>query len=169
MKKKIISLIDHENFLKREVFFTEKKWPHFNLIFNDLKKISKKMKANSTIVSFERNNLYGGISLFAPFFNKQNFISVDCISPKLKKRGSYNKIDKISQIILKKKNYQFDYRNIKLKNNLADLIIIPNLMHHVEEIETLFKQVKSILKKIEMKSLPKYISLNQEKFKKWLD
>ena len=28
---------------------------------------------------------------------------------------------------------------------------------------------KSILKNIEMKSLPKYISLNQEKFKKWLD
>jgi SAM-dependent methyltransferase len=147
MKKENISILDHENFLRNEIFFTEKKWPHFNLIFNDLKKLSKEMKANSKIISFERNNLYGGVSLFGPFFNKQNFISVDCISPKLKKRGSYNKIDKLSKIIVKKKNYQFDYRKIKLKKNLADLIIIPNLMHHIEEIETLFKQVRSILKK----------------------
>lgn len=147
MKKKIISLKDHEIFLKNEIFFTEKKWPHFNLIFDDFKKLSLKMKTNSTIISLERNNLYGGVSLFAPFFYKQNFISVDCISPKLKKRGSYNKVNNLSKIILKKKNYQFDYRKISLKNNSADLIIIPNLMHHIEEIETLFKQIKSILKK----------------------
>ena len=147
MKKKLNSIASHEKFLRNEIFFTEKKWPHFNLIFNDLKKFSNDIKTNSTIVSFERNALYGGISLFAPFFHKQNFISIDCISPKLKKRGAYNKINKTSQIIVKKKNYQFDYRKIKLKKNLADLIIIPNLMHHIEEIETLFKQVKSILKK----------------------
>ena len=39
MKKENISILDHENFLRNEIFFTEKKWPHFNLIFNDLKKL----------------------------------------------------------------------------------------------------------------------------------
>ena len=144
---KEISLIEHEKFLKNTIFFTKKKWPHFNLIFDDIKKLSKKVKKNSTIVSLDRNNLYGGVSLFAPFFYKHNFISVDCTSPKLKKRGAYNKITKRSNIIVKNKNYQFDYRNIKLKKNLADLIIIPNLMHHIEDIEIFFTQVKSILKK----------------------
>ena len=45
MKKKI-SLIEHEKFLKKKIFFTEKKWPHFNLIFDDIKILSKKMKKN---------------------------------------------------------------------------------------------------------------------------
>tara|TARA_B110001450_G_scaffold239118_1_gene246688 strand:- start:3496 stop:4278 length:783 start_codon:yes stop_codon:yes gene_type:complete len=145
--KKIVSLIEHEKFLKKTIFFTEKKWPHFNLIFDDIKNLSKKMKKKSTIVSLERNSLYGGVSLFAPFFYEHNFISIDCISAKLKKRGAYNKIRKQTQIIIKKKNYQFDYREIKLKKNLADLIIIPNLMHHIEDVDILFTQIKSILKK----------------------
>ena len=146
MEKKI-SLDEHEKFLKEKIFFTETKWPHFKLIFDDLKIFSKKIKKNSTIVSLERNALYGGISLFAPFFNKHNFISIDCVSSTLKKRGAYNKINKKAKIIKKKTNYQFDYRNIELKKNLADLIIIPNLMHHIEDVNIFFKQVKSILKK----------------------
>jgi len=144
---KKVSLIEHEKFIKKTIFFTEKKWPHFNLIFDDVKNLSKKIKKNSTVVSFERNSLYGGISLFAPFFQQHNFLSIDCISTKLKKRGAYNKVRNKSQIIIKKKNYQFNYRNIKLKKNLADLIMIPNLMHHIEDIDILFTQVKSILKK----------------------
>ena len=114
MEKKI-SLIKHEQFLKKKVFYTETKWPHFDLILDDLKNFSKKIKKKSTIVSLERNALYGGISLFAPFFYKHNFVSIDCISPKLKKRGAYNKITNKSKMIIKKKNYQFDYKNIKLK------------------------------------------------------
>ena len=84
MEKKI-SLDEHEKFLKKQVFFTKTKWPHFNLIFDDLKNFSKKIKKNSTVVSLERNTLYGGISLFAPFFDKHDFISIDCISRVLKK------------------------------------------------------------------------------------
>ena len=146
MEKKI-SLDEHEKFLKKNIFFTETKWPHFNLVFDDIKSLSKAIKKKSIIVSLERNALYGGISLFAPFFDKHDFISIDCISTILKKRGAYNKIKKQANVIKKKKNYQFDYRNIKLKNNLADLIIIPNLMHHIEDIDTFFTQVKAILKK----------------------
>jgi SAM-dependent methyltransferase len=146
MEKKI-SLGEHEKFLKKNIFFTETKWPHFNLVFDDIKSLSKAIKKKSIIVSLERNALYGGISLFAPFFDKHDFISIDCISPTLKKRGAYNKIERNESVIKRKKNYQFDYRNIKLKNNLADLIIIPNLMHHIEDIDNFFRQVKAILKK----------------------
>ena len=136
----------HEKYLREKVFYTNSKWPHFNLIFKDLKKFAKNSKKNSVIVSLERNSLYGGISLFAPFFFKQSFISVDCVSPKLKKRGAYNQIKAKSEVIIKQKNYQFNYKEIKLPNNFADLIIIPNLMHHIDDIEILFKQIKKILK-----------------------
>ena len=144
---KNITLEKHEKYLREKVFYTNSKWPHFNLIFKDLKKFAKNSKKNSVIVSLERNSLYGGISLFAPFFFKQSFISVDCVSPKLKKRGAYNQIKAKSEVIIKQKNYQFNYKKIKLPNNFADLIIIPNLMHHIDDIEILFKQIKKILKK----------------------
>ena len=87
-----VKLTDHEKYLKKNIFFTENKWPHFNLIFNDLKIISKKNNVNSVVVSLERNSLYGGISLFAPYFSKSKFISVDCSTTNIRKRGSYNKI-----------------------------------------------------------------------------
>ncbi len=142
-----VNLTDHEKYLKKNVFFTENKWPHFNLIFNDLKKISKKNNVNSVIVSLERNSLYGGISLFAPYFSKSKFVSVDCSTTNIRKRGSYNKISNKNSIIKMKNSYNFDYKNIKLKKNFADTILIPNLMHHIPNLELFFKQVKKILKK----------------------
>ena len=142
-------LNQHENYLKKKVFFTETKWPHFNLLFNDIKKLSKLIKTDSCVVSLERNNLYGGASLFAPFFSNHKFISVDCVSPALKKRGKYNSKNILGnkKIIHHKRNYQFDYRKIKLKSNYADLIIIPNLMHHINDVNILLNQAKRILKK----------------------
>tara|TARA_B100001093_G_C26855023_1_gene1026995 strand:+ start:1694 stop:2467 length:774 start_codon:yes stop_codon:yes gene_type:complete len=138
----------HEKYLKEKVFFTNNKWPHFNLLFKDIKKISKKLPKNSTIISLERTTLYGGTSLFAPFFNKHNFISVDCVTDKILKRGSYNKkFLKDKNIIKTKSNYQFDYKKIRLKNNIADCILIPNLMHHVEYPEILIKKAHKLLKK----------------------
>ena len=63
----------HENFLREKVFFTKDKWPHFDLLFSDVKKFSKKFSEKKTIVSLERNRLYGGISLFGPFLDKNLF------------------------------------------------------------------------------------------------
>tara|TARA_B100001250_G_C19814966_1_gene797826 strand:- start:2942 stop:3721 length:780 start_codon:yes stop_codon:yes gene_type:complete len=140
-------LSNHENFIKKNIFFTENKWPHFNLIFDDIKKISKKCNKKSVIVSLERNSLYGDISLFAPYFYKSSFISVDCSTKNIRKRGAYNKVLDDKLLINKNNTYHFDYKNIKLKKNLADLILIPNLMHHIPNIELFFKQVKKILKK----------------------
>ena len=37
-----IKLKKHEKALKEEVFFTTNRWPHFNLLFDDIKKLSKK-------------------------------------------------------------------------------------------------------------------------------
>ncbi len=141
-----VSLNDHENYLKKNIFFTKNKWPHFNLIFDDIKKLSKKIKSNKTIVSLERNSLYGGVSLFAPYFSKSNFISVDCSMPKILRRGSYNKIKDKSLIIEKKNSYFFSFDKIKLKKNSADLIMVPNLMHHIPDIKIFFDQIKNILK-----------------------
>ena len=140
-------LVKHEKFLRENVFYTNSKWSHFNLIFKDIKKFAQETKKNSTILSLERNSLYGGVSLFAPFFYKQTFVSVDCVSSELKKRGAYNRVNAKTNFISTKKNYQFNYKKIKLPNNFADLILVPNLMHHIDDVEALLKQIKRILKK----------------------
>ena len=143
-KKKIE---EHEKTLKEEIFFTKSKWPHFDLLFEDIKKLSKKLSKDMTIVSLERNRLYGGISLFAPFF-KQKFIAIDCYTEKLFKRGAYNKhLIKNNRIIKFYKDYSFHYKKIDLKKNLANLILIPNLIHHIDDVENLLFQSKKILKK----------------------
>ncbi len=137
----------HNKFLKEEVFFVDTKWPHFDLLFKDIERLSKNKKIKN-VVSLERGSLYGDISLFAPYFNDKNFISIDCSTKRILSRGSYNKKyvknNKIIKIPITK---HCDYKNIKLAKNSADLIIIPNLMHHIFDHENLLSQCKKILKK----------------------
>jgi SAM-dependent methyltransferase len=141
-------LDNHEQALRDNVFFTKEKWPQFNLLFDDIKKISKETKKNSTVIFLERAGLYGNISLFAPFFNHKNFISIDCSSGKISKRGAYNKKYVTNKNIIKVPiNYHFNYKNIKLKNNCADMIAVPNLLHHIFDYKLFFNQCKKILKK----------------------
>ena len=142
-----MSLKIHEKLLKDKVFFNNSKWPHFDLLFKDIKKISKILKKNQTVISLERTNLYGGSSLFAPYFEKKNFISIDCITEKLLKRGQYNKkllTDK--NIIKNKSQYQFNYKRIKLKNEIANCVMIPNLMHHIDDPDLILKKAYKLLK-----------------------
>ena len=142
-----ISIKKHEHILKNEIFFIKTKWPHFDILFKGIKKIAKLSKNNKKVVILERTNLYGGISLFAPFFNLKNFISIDCITEKLKKRGAYNKKFLSSNKLIKiRSEHQYHYKKIKLKKSSADFIIIPNLLHHIDDPSILFKQVKRILK-----------------------
>ncbi len=136
----------HEKALKEKVFFTKNRWPHFDLLFNDIKKLSKKKIYK--VISIERTNLYGAISLFAPFFSDKEFISIDCSPKKILKRGAYNKKFVSSSEIIKTKATKFsNYKKLTSEKNSCDLIIIPNLMHHIYDYDKLIKNCKKILKK----------------------
>ncbi len=141
-------LKDHEEYLRKNLFFTSNKWPQYNLLFKDVKKISKRLKKKQKVLILERTNLYGGRSLFSPFFNQNEVVSVDCVTKDLLKRGAYNskKLNN-SKIIEIKSQYQFDYKKINLKKREFDFILIPNLMHHIEDPSILIKQSYNFLKK----------------------
>ena len=62
------TLKKHYTTIKDEVFFVDKKWPHFEILFDDIVKLSKRFRKNKNILSIERGGLYGNVSLFAPFF-----------------------------------------------------------------------------------------------------
>ena len=115
----------------------------FDLLFDDIKKLSK-FSDKKDITILERNGLYGNISLLAPFFvNKNKVTSVDCSTVNIKKRGSYNKHLTIDERIIKiSTNLKCTFNNINLKKQSSDLIIIPNLLHHIDDIDLLLRQVK---------------------------
>lgn len=137
----------HVKFLKEKVFFVNTKWPHFSLLFDDIDYLSKNKKYKK-VLSIERASLYGNISLLGPFFDKKDYNAIDCSTAKILSRGSYNKKYVQSNKIIKIPiNNHYDYRNIKIKKNSVDLIIIPNLMHHIFDHERLLLQCKNILKK----------------------
>ncbi len=137
----------HDKTLKEEVFFTKTKWPHFDILFKDINKFSKN-KSLKNILSLERGSLYGNISILAPYFKKKNFISVDCSEKKILSRGSYNKkfVDN-NNIIKIPVTSQKNYKKLNLKKNFYDLIVIPNLMHHIYDHKHLIKSCKKYLKK----------------------
>ncbi len=141
-------LSKHDNFLKKNVFFLKTKWPHFDILFKDIKKLSLSLPKSKSVLLLERGGLYGSISLLAPYFFKNHTYSIDCSGSKIKKRGAYNKgLVKGNDIIKISNDVTRNYLNLKVKKNSFDLIIIPNLIHHVSEHEELFKQCYKILKK----------------------
>tara|TARA_B100001123_G_C15283202_1_gene1014715 strand:- start:381 stop:1163 length:783 start_codon:yes stop_codon:yes gene_type:complete len=143
---KLNKIKNHETFLRKNIFFTNSKWPHFNLLFKDINRLSKQSKKMKVLI-IERSFLYGSVSLLAPFFSKHDVVSIDCTPSKLIKRGSYNKKLTLDPRIIKfKTNYHFDYKNIKF-NKKVDLLIIPNLIHHISDHDILIKNCKKLLKK----------------------
>ncbi len=141
-------LNNHINYLKKNVFFVNTKWPHFDILFDDLIKLSKKVKKNSNILFLERGSLYGNLSVWAPLFQENNVTSIDCSTEKIKKRGSYNqKYVESSKIIRWPTSYFSDYKKIKMKKNSLDLIIIPNLLHHISDHKILFTKCFRYLKR----------------------
>ena len=84
------AVADHITMLEERVFQVRTRWPHFRLLLADLQKLAQTMPASATVVSLERTLLYGGISLLAPIFHRQNFVSVDCSPHLAEERGAYN-------------------------------------------------------------------------------
>ena len=142
------SLRKHEKFLKEKVFFVKSKWPQFDILFKDINKISKSIKKNMNVLSIERGGLYGDISLLAPFFYRAKYYSIDCSGYNIKKRKAYNKhLVNDDEIIKTRINEQQFHQKLKAKKNHYDIIIIPNLIHHIEEHDELIKKCRSFLKK----------------------
>jgi SAM-dependent methyltransferase len=138
---------EHEQVLSEKVFQVKKKWPQFELLLDDIRTISKKLKHGSNVVAMERTLLYGGYSLIAPFFSEHNFMSLDCSPPSADERGAYNaKMIEDARFIKVPYTNRVDFDSTGLASDSVDLILIPNLIHHVKNQNMLFKEVSRVLK-----------------------
>lgn len=137
----------HVEMLEQKVFQVESKWPQFRLLLKDCLAYAATLPDGFTVVALERTLLYGGISLFAPLFHRQNFISIDCSPESASNRGSYNKamVDDARCFVIPS-TYCGRPDATGLENGIADFVMVPNLVHHVANQPGLFAEVARIMK-----------------------
>lgn len=135
----------HADLLAEKVFQTETRWPHFRLLLRNIREWASRLPAGATVVSLERTLLYGGISLVAPFFFRQKFISIDSSPGSADKRGDYNAsmVDD-PRCIRVPLTCRAPIEQTGLETGVADLVLVPNLVHHIADQTTLFAEMARI-------------------------
>ena len=140
-------LAGHMAMLKERVFQTETRWPQFNRLLTDLPQIASSLPKGAKVVALERTILYGGISLFAPFFREQEFVSVDCSPAEADVRGAYNAhmVDdpRTIRIPYSRRGTEVD---TGLADGFADVVLVPNLVHHIADQQKLVGEMARVVK-----------------------
>ena len=140
-------VLEHLQVLRDQVFQVDKLWPQYKLLLSDLASIALETHAGSTVVSLERTVLYGGFSLFAPLFQEMDFVSIDCSPQSADERGPYNVCltddEKFIAIPFDRRASIFE---TGISNDVADLVLVPNLVHHISDQNALFKELARIVK-----------------------
>lgn len=137
----------HRQFLYENIYQTSTKWPHFKRLLQDVEDLAAALQPDETAVCLERAYVYGGDSLFAPLFRTGTFIGVDCETETGRERGGYQaswtqhpdclhlKCDRVAPI-----------EATGLPDECADLVIVPNVVHHVRDQDAMFAELARILK-----------------------
>jgi SAM-dependent methyltransferase len=137
----------HLELLEQRVFDVHRKWPQFKLLLADCREMAAQTPAGAMVVCLERTLLYGGISLFAPLFHRQQFISVDCSPASAEVRGAYNKaMVEDPRCVAVALSVRGQPEATGLPDCSADLLMIPNLVHHVGDQRGMFAEVCRLLK-----------------------
>jgi SAM-dependent methyltransferase len=99
------------------------------------------------VVSLERGLLYGGCSLTAPFFQDQDFVAVDCSPESADSRGAYNAamVDD-PRFLFVPGGRRAPVDDTGIADGWADLVLVPNLVHHVADQDALFAELARIAK-----------------------
>ena len=53
VKENNLNLKNHEKYLRKDLFLTDTKWPQYNLLFEDIKRLAKIFKKK------QKNNFFG--------------------------------------------------------------------------------------------------------------
>lgn len=137
----------HIELLRERVFQVDTKWPHFAQLLRDLSRLADDTAPGATVVSLERTLLYGGCSLVAPIFDRQQVISIDCSPVSADERGAYNAamVDD-PRFIAVPTTRRASVEETGLNEAVADLVLVPNLVHHVADQLQLFSELARITK-----------------------
>lgn len=138
-------LDDHAAVLAERVFQVETKWPHFARLLADIRALAGEMPAGSAVASLERGLLYGGCSLIAPFFQDQAFHALDCSPQSAEDRGAYNAaMEDDPRFLFVPGARRVDVSDTGLDEGSMDLVLVPNLVHHVADQDALFAELARV-------------------------
>ncbi len=138
-------LDDHFAVLAERVFQVDTKWPHFRQLLRDVRRLARAATPEMTVVSLERGMLYGGCSLIAPAFHHCDFLAVDCSPESADQRGAYNgaMVDD-PRFLFVPSDHRAPIDATGLADAIADLVLVPNLVHHVADQRALFAELARI-------------------------
>ncbi|MBO6783026.1 MAG: methyltransferase domain-containing protein [Alphaproteobacteria bacterium] len=135
----------HLDVLAERVFQTRTKWPHFSLLLRNLRELAAGLPPGARVVSMERGLLYGGCSLVAPLFQDHDFVSLDCSPQSADTRGAYNAaMVEDPRFLFVPSTHRGAIDQTGLETGAADLLIVPNLVHHVADQDALFAEFARI-------------------------
>jgi SAM-dependent methyltransferase len=141
------ALDGHAAALAERVFQVDTKWPHFRQLLGEVRCLAAATADGATVVSLERTLLYGGCSLVAPFFQHTDFVSVDCSPGSADGRGAYNVgMTADPRFLRVATTHRAAPEATGLADACADLVLVPNLVHHVADQAELFAEVARLLR-----------------------
>jgi SAM-dependent methyltransferase len=142
-----IPVQEHLDFLADGIFQVRTKWPHFQRMLDDLVELAAQVRPEQRVVCLERAYVYGGDSLFAPLFTKGEFVSVDCHLQSTAERAGYQKSWlEDPRCIHIPATLQAQITQIPLPDHSADILLVPNVVHHVQDQEAMFAEIARLLK-----------------------
>jgi len=138
-------LDDHAAVLAERVFQVETKWPHFKRLLSDVRALAAEMPVGAAVASLERGLLYGGCSLIAPFFQDQKFQALDCSPQSAEGRGAYNAgMVEDPRFLFVPGGRRVGISDTGLADASMDLVMVPNLVHHVADQDALYAELARI-------------------------
>lgn len=137
----------HVEVLRSKVFESTNFYPQFDLLISDLIAIRSGLSPTTCVVSVERMLLYGK-NLFSPLFKHVNFVSLDSSPRSADSRGAYNSylVEHLDFMDCECESIRCEPTDLAVPDSTADIVLIPNLVHHVEDQTKLWSEAARILK-----------------------
>lgn len=137
----------HAAFLRERIFQTATKWPHYERLLADVAALGAGAAADASVVILERAYVYGGDSLFAPFFPGRGVTAIDCEIKTTKQRDGYQKSwTEDPRCIHQAAARRAPIEKTGLPGASADLLLVPNVVHHVSNQDGMFAELARLLK-----------------------
>jgi SAM-dependent methyltransferase len=142
-----LDLRRHVEVLRNQVFESTKYHPQFDLLISDLLSIRRELTTSMCVVSVERMLLYGK-NLFSPLFRHVRYVSLDSSPKSADSRGPYNShlVDHADFLDCGCESIRSDASSLAFPDASADVLLIPNLVHHVEDQGKLWSEVARVVK-----------------------
>ena len=142
------------NELKEKIFDIDR-WPHYQIMFDGMDKVIKKINNENQLALLERCYIYNDFSIFSSLFEMGNLDILNFIPPNSnkinRKNYQFDKLKELPETVkrIKKADVNVnakDLRKIISSRNKYDYIFIPNVLHHYPNPFELFDICKSSLK-----------------------